>query len=246
MKLDEIVRKDKKYYMNTFGQRAPVSFEYGKGIFLYDTLGKKYMDLLGGIAVNVLGHSHPALSETICRQANKVIHTSSLYYVEPQAELAALLCESSCADKVFFSNSGSEANEGAIKLARAYQRKLGHPERYEIITLIDSFHGRTLAALSATGQTKYQEKFKPLNKGFKYVKRNDIKALKNAISKSTGAVMLELIQGESGVNPLDLKYIKAARDICDAKGLLLIFDEIQTGIGENGNTIWLPIIWDQT
>ena len=234
MKLEEIKKLDEKYYMNTFGARTNVAFEYGEGVFLFDLCGKRYMDLLGGIAVNVLGHGHPSLTAAICSQAKKVIHTSSLYYIEPQARLAQLLCDLSCADRVFFANSGAEANEGAIKLARAYWKKKGIPEKYEIITLKDSFHGRTMATLSATGQEKYQKKFHPINKGFKYAQRGDIDSLKDMISEQTCAVMLELIQGESGVYPLERSYLSKVKELCEENKLLLIFDEIQTGIGRTG------------
>jgi acetylornithine/N-succinyldiaminopimelate aminotransferase len=234
MKLEEIKKIDNEYYMNTFGPRTNVAFEHGEGVFLFDSCGRRYMDLLGGIAVNVLGHGHPSLTETICSQAKKVIHTSSLYYIEPQARLAKMLCELSCANRVFFANSGAEANEGAIKLARAYWKKKGNPGKYEIITLKDSFHGRTMATLSATGQEKYQKKFHPINKGFKYAKRGDIDNLKESISEQTCAVMLELIQGESGVYPLEKSYLSQVKKLCEENELLMIFDEIQTGIGRTG------------
>jgi acetylornithine/N-succinyldiaminopimelate aminotransferase len=234
MDLDEVKNIDRNCYMNVFGERINVKFEYGKGIFLYDASGKEYMDLLGGIAVNVLGHAHPALVGAICAQAGKIIHTSSLYYIEPQAKLAKLLCSFSCADRVFFCNSGAEANEGAIKLTRAHFKKIGKPDRYEIITLKDSFHGRTMATLSATGQDKFHKKFLPLNDGFRYVEKDSIEDLKNTVTDKTCAVMLELVQGESGIRPLDKKYVQEVKDLCEEKGLLLIFDEIQTGMGRTG------------
>lgn len=234
MDLHEIMEMDSKYYMNTFGQRTPVCFEYGKGIDLYSSDGRKYCDLLGGIAVNALGHAHPALVEAINSQAQKLIHCSSLYYIESQAELAKMLVEVSCADRVFFANSGAEANEGAIKLARIYFKKKGMPDKYGIITLKDSFHGRTLATVAATGQEKYQKPYAPMMPGFKHVQINDLGALKAAIGDETCAVMMELIQGESGVHPLDAEYVQAVRKLCDEKGLLLIIDEIQTGMGRTG------------
>ncbi len=234
MKLNEIMEMDSKYYMNTFGKRTPVCFEYGKGIRLYDTEGRQYYDFLAGIAVNALGHGHPALVEAIRTQAEKLIHCSSLYYIESQAKLARLLVENSCADRVFFGNSGAEANEGAIKLAKIYFRKNGMPDRYGIITLKKSFHGRTLTTIAATGQEKFQKPYTPLMPGFKHVPLNDLDALKAAIDPETCAVMLEPVQGESGVNPAEVQYIKAVRKLCDEKGLLLIFDEIQTGIGRTG------------
>ena len=234
MELHELVEMDSKYYMNTFGARTPVCFEYGKGMKLYDIQGRQYYDFLGGIAVNALGHGHPALVEAIRSQAQKLIHCSSLYYIEPQARLAKYLVENSCADRIFFANSGAEANEGAIKLARIYFRKKNMPQRYSIITLKDSFHGRTLTTLAATGQDKYQKPFMPLIPGFKHVPINDLDALKMAIDDETCAIMMEPIQGESGVHPLNPEYVKAVRNICDENGLLLIFDEIQTGMGRTG------------
>ena len=234
MKLNEIMEMDSKYYMNTFGARTPVCFEYGKGIKLYDGEGHEYVDFLGGIAVNALGHGHPALVEAIKSQAEKLIHCSSLYYIEPQARLAKLLAEHSCADRVFFANSGAEANEGAIKLARIYFKKKGMPQKYGIITLKQSFHGRTLTTVAATGQEKYQKPYAPLIPGFKHAPLNDLDALKAAIDEETCAIMMEPVQGESGVNPADTEYVKAIRKLCDEKGLLLIFDEIQTGIARTG------------
>jgi len=234
MKLNEIIELDKKYYMNTFGNRTPVCFEYGKGINLWDTEGKKYYDFLAGIAVNALGHSHPKIVNAIKEQAEKFIHCSNLYYIEPQAKLAKKIAENSCADRVFFANSGAEANEGAIKLARIYFYKKGQPEKYEIITLKNSFHGRTLATVAATGQEKYQKPYHPLMPGFKHVPINDLEALNNAVSENTCAIMLEPIQGESGVNPVTDEYLKAVKKLCDDYGLLLIFDEIQTGLGRTG------------
>jgi acetylornithine/N-succinyldiaminopimelate aminotransferase len=234
MKLNEIMEMDSKYYMNTFGPRTPVCFEYGKGIKLYDTEGRQYYDFLAGIAVNALGHGHPALVEAIRTQAEKLIHCSSLYYIESQAKLAKLLVDNSCADRIFFANSGAEANEGAIKLARIYYKKNNMPNQFGIITLKKSFHGRTLTTVAATGQEKYQKPYAPLIPGFTHVPLNDLDALKAAINDETCAVMLEPVQGESGVNPAEVQYIKAVRQLCDEKGLLLIFDEIQTGIGRTG------------
>lgn len=234
MDLNEIMELDSKYYMKTFGARTPVCFEYGKGMMLYDPQGRQYRDFLGGIAVNALGYGHPALVEAVRSQAEKLIHCSNLYYIESQAKLAEVLVENSCADRIFFANSGAEANEGAIKLARIYFKKKGMPERFGIITLKNSFHGRTLTTVAATGQEKYQKPYAPLIPGFKHVAINDLAALKSAIDNETCAVMMELVQGESGVHPLDTDYVKAVREICDEKGLLLIFDEIQTGMGRTG------------
>lgn len=234
MNLNEIINLDKKYFMNTFGDRTPVCFDYGKGINLWDIDGNKYYDFFAGIAVSAVGHSHPKLVNAIKAQAEKLIHCSNLYYVESQAKLAKLLVENSCADKVFFANSGAEANEGAIKLARIYFKKKGLEEKFEIITLANSFHGRTLATIAATGQNKYQKPYSPLTPSFLSVPINDLDALEQAINESTCAVMIEPIQGESGVNLTTPEYLKAVRKLCDEKGILLIFDEVQSGLGRTG------------
>ena len=234
MKLNEIIEMDKKYFMNTFGNRTPVCFEYGKGINLWDTDGKMYYDFLAGIAVSALGHSNPKLVNAIKTQAEKLIHCSSLYYIEPQAKLAKVIVENSCADKVFFANSGAEANEGAIKLARIYFGKKGKPGKFEIITLDKSFHGRTLATIAATGQDKYQKPYSPLTPSFSKVPINDLKALEKEITDATCAVMIEPIQGESGVNLTNIEYMMGVRKLCDEKGVLLIFDEVQCGLGRTG------------
>ncbi len=231
---NEIVGLDKKYYMNTFGERLPVCFERGEGITLYDTSGDAYTDFFAGIAVNALGYAHPKYVLSLCDQAKKLLHTSSLYYIESQARLAKKIVEISCADRVFLANSGAEANEGAIKLAKIYFYKQGKQEKTEIITLTDSFHGRTLTTVAATGQTKYQKPYKPLTPGFSHVPINDYEALVNAVSDKTAAIMLELVQGESGVHKCDDEYIKKVRALCDEKEILLIVDEVQTGIGRTG------------
>ncbi len=231
--LNKIKELDKNNFMNTFGDRLPVCFTEGNGMKLKATDSTEYYDFLGGIAVNSLGHSHPYFVKKIQEQVSKIIHTSNLYYIEQQSVLAERLVSKTCMDKVFFSNSGAEANEGAIKLAKIYFYKKGI-EKYEIITLDHSFHGRTLATVAATGQEKYQKPYKPLTPGFIQVKPNDINALKNAISDKTAAIMLEPIQGESGVHPMDKEYIKEIRKICDEKDILLIFDEVQTGMGRCG------------
>jgi acetylornithine/N-succinyldiaminopimelate aminotransferase len=240
MNLQEIIELDKKYYMNTFGDRSPICFQYGKGINLWDIDGNKYYDFLAGIAVNALGHSHPKVVKAIQEQAEKFIHCSSLYYIEQQAKLAQVLVECSCADKVFFANSGAEANEGAIKLARIYFKKKGFPNKYEIITMEKSFHGRTLATIAATGQDKYQKPFSPLTPSFLKVPFNNLDALKNSVSLDTCAIMIEPIQGESGVNLATLEYLKGVRKLCDEKGILLIFDEVQCGLGRTGKLFGYP------
>jgi len=234
MKTSEIKNLDKKYYMNTFGERIPVSFKSGQGIKLYSNDGDEYTDFLAGIAVSGVGHNHKTLVDAIKTQAEKVLHVSNYYYIEEQARLAQNICENSVADKVFLANSGAEANEGAIKLAKIYQYKKGKSEKYEIITLINSFHGRTLATVAATGQEKFQTPFKPLTPGFVYVPINDLDALKKAISDKTCAVMMEMIQGESGVNPLDEAYVAEVYKLCKENDILFIADEVQTGMGRTG------------
>jgi len=234
MDLKSIKQNDKKYFMNTYGERTNVAFTHGNGMFLYSTKNKKYMDLLGGIAVNCLGHNHDTLTNAIIDQTKKYIHCSSLYYIDTQASLAKVLVDNSCADKVFFSNSGAEANEGAIKLARIYQKKKGNNTKFEIVTLEKSFHGRTLATIAATGQEKYHKHYDPLTPKFKSIPMNDLEAFKKAINENTCAFMIEPIQGESGVNPIDINYIKEIRKICDKNDILLIFDEVQCGMGRTG------------
>ncbi len=234
MKTNDIKNLDKKYYMNTFGERIPVSFSHGKGIKLYSDDGDVYTDFLAGIAVSAVGHNHKTLIKAIAKQAKSVLHVSNYYYIEQQAHLAEKICKNSCADKVFFANSGAEANEGAIKLAKIYQYKSGHPEKYEIITLINSFHGRTLATVAATGQEKFQTAFRPLTPGFKYVNINDIVALKEAINENTCAVMMEMIQGESGVHPVEEAYVQEVYALCKEKDIVFICDEVQTGMGRTG------------
>ena len=232
--LEEIIKLDKEYYMNTFGDRLPVCFTKGEGLKLFADDGKEYYDFLGGIAVNALGHHHPKFIDALKNQLDKVIHTSSLYYIENQAKLAKKLVNSTCADKVFFANSGAEANEGALKLAKIYHFKKGD-KKTEVISLDKSFHGRTIATVAATGQEKYQKPYREFTNGFVQVKPNDISELKNAITDKTAAIMLELIQGESGVYPLDAEYVKEVRQICDEKDIVLIFDEVQTGMGRCGH-----------
>ena len=233
MTLDEIIALDKKYYMNTFGNRLPVAFDSGKGVKLISTEGKEYYDFLGGIAVNSLGHNHPKHIANLKKQLEKVLHTSNLYYIENQARLAEQLCKHSCADKAFFASTGAEANEGAIKLAKIYFYKQGK-DKYEVISLSKSFHGRTLATVAATGQEKYQKPYRPLIPGFIQVEPNNIDAMKAAITDKTAAIMIEPIQGESGVYPMDKEYIAELRKICDEKEIILIFDEVQTGMGRTG------------
>lgn len=233
MNLDEIISLDKKNYMNTFGNRLKVAFERGEGITLYATDGRAFKDFLGGIAVNALGHKHPALTAALHEQVDKLLHTSNLYYIENQARLAAELVGRTCADRAFFCSTGAEANEGAIKLAKIYHYKKG-TGRYGVISLDKSFHGRTIATVAATGQEKYQKPYRPLPEGFKQVPANDFDALLAAVDEHTAAILLEPIQGESGVRPLSTEYLKAVRRLCDERDIVLIFDEVQTGMGRTG------------
>ena len=214
-------------------QRSGKAFLKGEGVYLYDEDGKKYTDFLAGIAVCSLGHCHPKISEAISKQAATLVHVSNLFYTGPQAELAARLCELSFADRVFFSNSGAEANEAAIKLARRYFQKKGEKNRFRIITMLQSFHGRTMATISATGQDKVKDGFYPLVEGFSYVAFNDFEALKKELDGTVCAVMLEPVQGEGGIIPADAEYLKAVRELCTKTGALLIFDEIQCGMGRS-------------
>lgn len=229
---NQVIAADKEYFMPVFG-RYPVVLSHGEGPYVYDVQGKKYLDFLAGIAVNIVGHAHPRLVEAVAAQAARLIHCSNLYYTVEQAELITTLAKLSGLDKVFIANSGAEANEGAIKLARKYGKTLG-ADRVGIVTAADGFHGRTLATLTATAQPKYQHGYEPLPAGFGYVPYNDLAALKDAVSDRTCAVMLEPIQGEGGINiPAD-SYLQGAREICDQAGALLIFDEIQTGMARTG------------
>lgn len=196
--------------------------------------GREYLDFAGGVAVNVLGHCHPKVVVAIQKQAERLLHISNLYYMEPQIKLAKLLVEHSFADKVFFCNSGAEANEAAIKLARKYSKEHISPNRFEIITAKNSFHGRTLATLTATGQEKFQKGFEPLVPGFKHVPFDDIDAMSKAITGATSAIMLEPIQGEGGVKVPDHHYLKEVRELCNKHAILLMLDEVQTGMGRTG------------
>ncbi len=223
---------DKKYYMQTI-VRDPVTIVRGKGARVWDYKGKKYLDFVGGLAVNCLGHCHPVVVKAVKKQAGTLMQASLWYYSPPMLQLAQLLVENSCMDKVFICNSGLEANEGAVKLARRYGT-LKLNGAYEVITTYESFHGRSLAMTAATGQPKIQEPFKPLPVGFINVKNNDIEAIKSATTEKTCAIMLEPIQAEGGVNIPDDDYLKKVREWCDQKGILFILDEVQTGIGRLG------------
>ena len=227
------IAKEQKYYAQTV-RRQPVVIVRGEGTRVWDADGKEYLDFVAGWAVNNLGHSHPAVTQAIVEQAGTLLQTSNQFYTVPQLQLAEMLIENSCLDQVFFGNSGAEANEGALKLARRYG-KLHRDGAYEVITAFNSFHGRTMATVAATGQPHYQESFTPLLPGFVHVDFNDVEAIMNATTDRTAAVFLEPVQGEGGVNiPAD-DYLSRVREWCDEKGLLLILDEIQTGMGRLGS-----------
>jgi|BarGraNGADG00312_1021997.scaffolds.fasta_scaffold01393_4 acetylornithine/N-succinyldiaminopimelate aminotransferase len=224
---------DASYVMQTY-KRLPVAFVRGRGTRLWDSSGNEYLDMVAGLGVTVLGHCHPAVTETICEQAAKLIHTTNLYYVEPQAELAELLVERTFpGSRCFFANSGAEANEGALKLARKYHYLRGDP-REKVVCLLGAFHGRTMATLSATGQPAKWEPFGPVMPGFSHVPLNDAVALLAEIDENTAAVVLEPVQGEGGIHVLEKDFIKAAREACDRTGAVLIVDEIQSGMGRTG------------
>ncbi len=222
-----------KYVMHNHA-RFPVAFARGEGCFTYDEEGKEYLDFLAGIAVNGLGHCPPKVVEAIREQATMLMHVSNLYHVGLQGQLAKLLCDLSGMNKAFFCNSGAEANEAAMKIARKATKMADHPEKTEIITALDSFHGRTLAAITATGQPKYQKAFAPLPPGYVYVPYNNVAALRAAAGEKTCAIMMEPVQGESGVHPATREFLQAARELCDELGAALIFDEVQTGLGRTG------------
>lgn len=233
MPTEELKDDAAAYLMQTYS-RHPISIARGRGAKVYDLEGREYIDFVGGIAVNVLGHGHPDLVQAIQRQAAQLIHTSNLYYTEPQVRLARLLVDHSFADRVFFCNSGAEANEAAIKLARRYGHERHGANRFEVITMKNSFHGRTLGMLTATGQDKVQKGFEPLMPGFAYAPFNDFSALEAMVNDHTAAIMLEPIQAEGGVYVADRDYLRRLREFCTQKDILLIFDEIQTGIGRTG------------
>ncbi len=233
MNSQQWIEKSDTYIMKTYG-RYPIVPVKGEGCRLWDADGKEYLDFLGGVAVNNLGHCHPKVVAALQKQAAELIHCSNYYQIPQQIELAELLCRHSFADKAFFCNSGAEANEAAIKLARKYSRDTYGPQRYEIITAADSFHGRTMATVSATGQEKVQRFFDPLLHGFKHVPFDDLDALEGAVTPTTCAIMLEPIQGEGGVNVPSPGYFQEVRRICDKHDLILIFDEVQVGMGRTG------------
>jgi acetylornithine aminotransferase len=233
MPTEELRQDADRYLMNTYA-RTPISIVRGRGCKVYDLEGREYLDFVAGIAVSVLGHGHPDLVAAIQKQAQHLLHASNLYYTEPQTKLAKRLVEHAFAKKVFFCNSGAEANEAAIKLARRYAHEKYGAERYEIIAMLQSFHGRTMATLTATGQEKVQKGFEPLVPGFVHVPFNNLQAVEQAVTNKTAAVLLEPVQGEGGVRVADQSYLKGLREFCRQKDILLIFDEVQTGMGRTG------------
>ncbi|MGH7847529.1 MAG: aspartate aminotransferase family protein [Candidatus Binatia bacterium] len=232
MKNREIVKLTQDFVAATYA-RFPIALVRGKGTRVWDADGKEYLDFLAGIAVNSLGHAHPAIVRAITTQARKLIHVSNLDHIAPQSELARELCRHSFADKVFFCNSGAEANEAAIKLARRYGKEW-RGGKYEILSTYNSFHGRTLATLTATGQEKIRAGYDPLPAGFRQVRYNDLAAMEAAIDNTTVAVLVEPVQGEGGVVLPQPNYLPGLRKLCDERGLLLIFDEVQVGMGRTG------------
>lgn len=233
-KLEVIQQRESALLCNTYG-RYPLAVSHAKGSRLYDLDGREYLDFLSGIAVCNLGHSREDLADVMAEQARKLVHVSNLFYQEPQLDLAEKLLSTCAADKVFFANSGAEANEGAIKLARRYMRKVRGEDRHEIITLENSFHGRTLSTLTATGQEgPIKDGFAPLPRGFVTVPFGNMNALRGAVGKNTAAIMVEMVQGEGGVRPLPTEYVHEIVDLCKDAGILLIVDEVQTGLCRTG------------
>lgn len=232
MERQQVIDTAEKYYLPCFGRQKLV-LDHGKGAHVWDKSGREYIDFLAGIAVNSLGYAHPAQVKAIAEQAGKLCHCSNIFYTEIQAQAAQLVCEVSGMDRVFFTNSGAESNEGALKLARKYGTGKSH-DKFRIITANMSFHGRTMATLTATGQPHYQEGYAPLPAGYEYVPFGDIAALEKIMDNNVCAVMLEPIQGEGGVHVPSRDYLPKVRELCDKYDALLIFDEIQTGVGRTG------------
>jgi predicted acetylornithine/succinylornithine family transaminase len=229
---DRIRALESQYLLQNYA-RYPLLLERGRGCYVYDASGKRYLDLLAGIGVNALGHAHPRLTKIIREQAGLLLHTSNLYYHQYQGPLAERLAKVSGLERTFFCNSGAESMEGALKMIRSHGRKI-HPEKYEIIALHNSFHGRTLGALSITGQEKYRRDFEPLLPGARFVPHNDIVALEQTVNDRTAGIVLEWIQGEGGINPISNEFGRKARELADRYDALLVFDEIQCGVGRPG------------
>jgi acetylornithine/N-succinyldiaminopimelate aminotransferase len=230
---NDILADSQKYIMHTYG-RQPLVLVKGRGTRVYDSDGREYVDFVSGVAVNNLGHCHPRVVVALQKQAQRLMHVSNHYHNEPQINLAKALALNTFADKAFFCNSGTEAIEAAIKLARRYAREVLKQDRYEIITMDGSFHGRTMGSLSATAQTKIHKSFEPLLQGFRYVPYDDVTAVERAVNDRTCAVLVEPVQGEGGVKVPSPGYLRNLRDLCDRHGLLLLLDEIQTGMGRTG------------
>lgn len=230
--LQKIQAVEQQYLLQNYG-RYPLALDHGKGVYLYDHAGNKYLDLLSGIGVNSLGHNHPRISRVIREQSARLLHTSNLYYHEYQGLLAKKLVEISGLDRAFFCNSGTEAVEGCLKIARSHGHKIS-PDKYEFVALENSFHGRTFGALSVTGQPKYRQDFEPLLPGVTFIERNDIAALEGAVNERTAAVIMEGIQGEGGILWVNGEFLAKARELCDRYNALLIHDSIQCGIGRPG------------
>jgi acetylornithine/N-succinyldiaminopimelate aminotransferase len=227
-----VIDLEKQYLFQNYA-RYPLVLARGKGCYLYDTSGKRYLDLIAGIGVNALGHAHPRLMKVIREQAARMIHSSNLYYHEYQGPLAERIAKASGLDRVFFCNSGTEAVEGALKIIRVHGRKIS-PEKFETVALLDSFHGRTFGALSITGQENYRRDFEPMLPGARFTPRNDIAALEQAVGDRTAGIVLELVQGEGGIYPLNVEYVRKARELADRHHALLVFDETQCGVGRTG------------
>ncbi|MGB7552978.1 MAG: aspartate aminotransferase family protein [Candidatus Korobacteraceae bacterium] len=230
---EEIVALEEKYLLNTYA-RYPLAITRGKGVYVYDINGRRYLDFLTGLGVNALGHAHPRIVKAIRDQAAKVIHVSNLYYNEYQGLLAEKLCTKSGLDRAFFSNSGTEAIEGALKLVRAAGHATGGPEKCILIALENSFHGRTMGALALTGQAKYRKGFDPMLEGVRFVPRNDVEALRNAMDDKVCGIVLEPIQGEGGIQESSTEFLRACREVADQHQAALVFDEIQCGLGRTG------------
>lgn len=229
----QVIELTQKYVMDTYN-RFPLALVRGKGSYVWDAEGRRYLDFFSGLAVNNLGHSHPAVVRAIKKQAERLLHVSNLFHIDHQAELARLLCQKTFAEKVFFCNSGAEANEGAVKLARKYARKILKEERFEVITMHQSFHGRTLGMITATGQPRYQEGFGPLLPGFRYAEFGNLESVQDQLNEKTCAILVEPIQGEGGVRFASPEFFKGLRQLCDDTKVLLIFDEVQVGMGRTG------------
>ncbi|MBS4023804.1 MAG: aspartate aminotransferase family protein [Dethiobacter sp.] len=235
----DIKALEKEYIINTYNRQpeANLLIKRGEGVYVWDEKGNRYLDFVSGLSVNNLGHCHPAVVEAIRNQAEKLIHTSNLYYSEPQARLAQTLVRHSTADKFFFCNSGAEANEAAIKMARKIGKQRRGPGAHRIITAENSFHGRTLAAITATGQPKYHKGFEPMVSGFSYARFNDIDSFAALVDEDTCAIMVEPVQGEGGIYPATAEFLSGLRQLCDSNNLLLIFDEVQCGMGRTGRLL---------